>query len=167
MKANYKFRNMEKSDEKAVIDIFNYFIENGFTAYPDQRMSYDFFNFLLDVTKGYPAIVVLDQKSKDKVIGFAFMRKFHPFNTFNRSAEVTYMILPEYTRQGIGSKIIDFFIQESKEMKIDCLLAEISSLNGQSIDFHKKLGFEFCGCFKRVGYKFGRDFDIVWMQKLL
>lgn len=163
----YAFRSMQKTDQKPVIDIFNYFIENGFTVYPDQRMSYDFFNFLLDVTKGYLAIVIINEDENDKVIGFAFMRKFHPFNTFNRTVEVTYMILSEYTRKGIGSKIVKFFEEEAKKMKIDCLLAEISSLNEESINFHKKMGFEHCGCFKRVGYKFGKDFDIVWMQKLL
>ena len=54
-----------------------------------------------------------------------------------------------------------------RKSHIDTLLADISSLNEPSIKFHEKLGFSHCGSFKRVGRKFGKDFDVVWMQKLL
>lgn len=37
----------------------------------------------------------------------------------------------------------------------------------ESIRFHSKKGFEICGRFRRVGIKNGRDFDLVWMQKML
>jgi len=50
---------------------------------------------------------------------------------------------------------------------VDCLLANISSHNEQSLDFHRKMGFQQCGRFRRVGKKFGKDFDVIWMQKLL
>jgi L-amino acid N-acyltransferase YncA len=47
---------------------------------------------------------------------------------------------------------------------VDTILASISSRNDGSIRFHKKNGFRECGRFRRVGRKFGQDFDIVWMQ---
>ncbi|MFH1776033.1 MAG: GNAT family N-acetyltransferase, partial [Candidatus Omnitrophota bacterium] len=79
----------------------------------------------------------------------------------------TYFLLPEFTRKGIGKKILEFLIQEAQKKNIDTLLANISSFNEQSIKFHEKMGFSHCGSFKRVGRKFGKNFDVVWMQKLL
>jgi len=36
-----------------------------------------------------------------------------------------------------------------------------------SLNFHFKQGFKECGRFQRIGQKFGRDFDVIWMQKFL
>jgi len=47
------------------------------------------------------------------------------------------------------------------------ILANISSLNSRSIDFHKKNGFVECGRFKNVGRKKEQLFDTVSMQKML
>ena len=63
--------------------------------------------------------------------------------------------------------IMEFFVQEAKKINIDVLLADISSLNEQSIKMHEKVGFSHCGFFRRVGRKFGKNFDVVWMQRFL
>jgi L-amino acid N-acyltransferase YncA len=52
-------------------------------------------------------------------------------------------------------------------MNITTLLANICSLNKQSLKFHRKNGFKRCGTFRKIGTKFGKDFDVVWMQKPL
>ena len=57
--------------------------------------------------------------------------------------------------------------QEAQKVEITTLLANISSLNKQSIAFHRKQGFKDCGRFERIGSKFGKDFDVVWMQKFI
>lgn len=38
-----------------------------------------------------------------------------------------------------------------------------SKNDGASIEFHKKMGFEFVGEFKHIGYKFGKWYGIVWV----
>ena len=164
---NYEFKKISEEHRKPVIDIFNYFIENGFAAYPEEKVSYEFFDMMLKITQGYPAIVVINAGNQNQIVGFAFMRPYHPMKTFKRTAQVSYFLLPEFTRQGIGKMIMEYFVQEAKKIHIDALLADISSLNEQSIKFHEKMGFSHCGCFQRIGRKFGRDFDVVWMQKLL
>jgi L-amino acid N-acyltransferase YncA len=100
-------------------------------------------------------------------VGFGFMRAHHFADSFQRTAEVTYFILPENTRKGLGTAMLDLFVGEAKQRGIDSLLASISSRNEESIRFHLKNGFQECGRFIRVGRKFGEDFDVVWMQKQL
>ena len=162
---NYRLLPLSESDRQPVVDIFNYYVETGFAAYVEEKLPYEFFDYLLQMVHGYPAIAVRDEN--DKVVGFAFMRAHHPLPTFQRTAEVTYFILPEYTRKGIGQGILGYLAREAAKLGVDSLLAHISSLNEQSINFHKKMGFEQCGRFRRIGRKFGMDFDVMWMQKLL
>jgi len=67
----------------------------------------------------------------------------------------------------LGRKIINELISTGKKHGITNYLAQISSKNKQSLNFHKKHGFVEVGKFKDVGTKFDQNFDIVWMQKIL
>ena len=67
----------------------------------------------------------------------------------------------------MGKKLLGFLEKGAVEKGITNILANISSLNPRSIDFHKKNGFVECGRFKNVGRKKGQLFDTVWMQKVL
>lgn len=164
---NCVFMPLSESHRRPVVDIFNFFVENGFAAYPEDKVPDAFFDLLLKAAAGYPAVVIIDQDASDQVAGFALMRPYHPVKTFERCAAVSYFLLPPYTHRGLGQKIIAYFMDEARQRGIDTLLADISSLNEASIRFHEKMGFEHCGRFRRIGRKRGRDFDVVWMQKLL
>ncbi len=156
---------MAECHGRAVIDIFNHFVTQGFAAYPDQPVPYEFFNRFQHMTQGYPAFVATVDSGR--VVGFGFLRSFHPANTLRRTAEVTYFVSPEFTKRGIGTVLLNRLIEDASPMGIDSLVASISSRNEESIAFHRKNGFRECGRFERAGRKNDQDFDIVWMQRQL
>ena len=147
----------------AVIDIFNHYVTQSFAAYPDQPAPYEFFARFQQMTQGYPAYVAV--VGPGRVVGFGFLRPFHPANTLRRTAEVTYFISPEHRGQGIGRVMLDRLIEEAASRGIDSLVANISSRNEESLAFHRKNGFRECGRFQEAGRKNDLDFDIVWMQR--
>ncbi|MBU0986983.1 MAG: GNAT family N-acetyltransferase [Proteobacteria bacterium] len=159
------FERLAEQHRKPVIDIFNFFGTNGFAAYPETKVDYSFFDRLLAMVQGYPAVVVKD--ATDRVVGFGMLCPFHFASTFKRTAEITYFLTPETTRQGIGTKILAILVEEATKMGVDSILASISSRNSESINFHIKRGFVECGKLRAVGRKFGESFDVVWMQKRL
>lgn len=162
---HYRFEPMTVDHREAVMGIYNHHVANSFAAFPDTPMPLGFFDKMMEMVKGYCAIVV---KSDDgQVIGYGCLRPHHFANTCKRTSELTYFLMPEYTRQGIGTAILNFLIEEAKRLGIDNLTASISSLNTASIAFHRKNGFRECGCIERVGRKFGQDFDVVWLQRHL
>lgn len=161
----YHFVKMSEEHREPIGDIFNYFIENSFAAYPVKKVGYEIFDKFLSMSKGFPAIVVKTEAGK--IVGFAFLHAYHPAESFKKTAEITYFIMPEHTRKGIGKNILDHFVEEAKKLNITTILASISSLNSESINFHLKFGFKECGRFRDVGKKCGRNFDMVWMQKML
>ena len=152
-------------DRKPIIDIFNYYIANSFAAYPESEVPYEAFDFFLQMFQGYPTGTVKNKKGG--IIGFGFLHAHNPIPTFSETAEVTYFISQEYTDKGIGKNLLHYFEEEAKKKGIKNILANISSLNPRSIDFHKKNGFTECGCFRNVGKKKGKVFDTIWMQKKL
>ncbi|MGB2928025.1 MAG: N-acetyltransferase family protein [Desulfobacterales bacterium] len=137
-------------DRESIINIFNYYVENSFAAYPETKLPYEAFDIFLQMSQGYPTATVKDNYGKP--IGFGLLRSHNPMATFSQTAEITYFISPEHTGKGVGKKLLRHLEKEGKK---------------RSIDFHRKNGFIECGCFKSVGRKKGRIFDTVWMQKML
>ncbi|MDI6853635.1 MAG: GNAT family N-acetyltransferase [Deltaproteobacteria bacterium] len=158
----YHFEPLSEAHRGPVIDLFNHYIAHSHAAFLEAPVDYEFFSRFLEITRGYPTIIVKDELQK--VVGFAFLRPHHFAETFRRTAEITYFILPEHTRRGLGTALLEQLVKAAKGMGIDSILASVSSLNQASLNFHLRHGFKECGRFPRVGRKFGEDFDVVWMH---
>jgi L-amino acid N-acyltransferase YncA len=162
---DYSLEPMSAGHRQAVIDIFNHFIRHSFAAFPAEPVDYAFYDRFLEMSRGYPALVVKD--AAQQVVGFAFLRPYHPAATFRRTAEITYFILPEHTRQGLGTAILEVFVEQAAPLGVDALLAAVSSHNEASLNFHLQNGFKEVGRFIKVGRKFGEDVDVLWLEKRL
>ncbi len=163
--ADIVIRKVTDWDCDQIVSIFNYYVEHGFAAYPEKPQDRKFFDFIKTIIYG-DAFFALETREK-KIIGFGLLKKYHPYPAFNRTAEAGYFILPEYTGRGLGGLLLEVLEREARVMEVDNLLVNISSLNPPSLAFHKKHGFRECGRFEKILIKFGRDMDIVWMQKML
>ncbi len=162
MNHNFTLKEYSKEDIQAVTEIFNYYITHSYAAYPEELFSPEFVEQMLD--SELPKFVVSDD---GKVIGFAMAYKYHPAKVFDRTTKFAYFIMPEYTHKGLGKMLLQQLELACRSISIETVLVHISSLNKPSIQFHLKNGFKECGRFKKVGKKFGKDFDDVWMQKML
>lgn len=158
----YTLETMTERHRTAVIDIFNHYIVNSFAAYSEEPVGYEYFDHFLGMAQGYPAVVI--QAETGAIVGFAFLHAYRSGRTFWRAAEITYFIMPGHTGRGIGTRVLQHLGQAAREQGIHTLLANISSRNEGSLRFHQNNGFEECGRFRRIGSKFGEDFDVVWMQ---
>ena len=125
----YRLEPISLDDREAVIDIFNYYVENSFAAFPEERVSYEFFDMLMKISEGYPRIVVKDEDGT--VVGFGMLRAHNPMKTFSRVAEITYFVRPEHTGKGIGQSMLNYLIDEGRKRNIASILAGISSGAGR------------------------------------
>ncbi len=160
-----KLEKVSAEDGNQIIDIFNHYVENSFAAYPESKVPYEFFQTFLNLSQCYPFLVAKDPSGR--VVGFSCLRPHSPLPTFSRAVEITNFVSPEHIGEGIGQRMLDRLLQEARKMGISTILASISSLNSQSLAFHKKNGFVECGRFVGIGRKMGREFDVVWMQRMV
>ena len=129
---NLIFEKMTKEYSKDIMDIFNYYVENSYAAYPELKLSYEFYKKFLEMTKGYPAFIIKN-KDNEKVVGFCFLRAYNPFPVFRETAEITYFLEKNEIGKGIGKKALNKLEEEAKKIGINKLLANISSENITSI----------------------------------
>ena len=165
----FVIREATSKDVHEMLEIFNYYVENSFAAYLETPVGPDFFQNLHDKggqnkNEHFPFYVI---EGKNKVLGIGTLRPYFPFHNFLHTGVLSYFILPEYTRKGLGAKLLNTLCQEAQKKNMRSLLANVSSKNESSLNFHLKHGFEECGRFKAVGTKFGAYFDVVWFQKFL
>ncbi|MEW6116489.1 MAG: N-acetyltransferase family protein [Nitrospirota bacterium] len=161
----FSIRRVRESDGSKIIGIFNYHAGNSLAAYPVETATLHLFDQLRETTCGTSFYVI--EKDQSEVVGFGLLKEHHPSAAFCRTADLAYLISPGFRNQGLGSMLFDVLINDAKKMKIVTLLAGISSLDEESITFHRKKGFGECGRFKKVGIKHGKEFDVVWMQKFI
>ncbi|MBN1375634.1 MAG: hypothetical protein JXA01_05730 [Dehalococcoidia bacterium] len=94
---------MEEDDLEAVVEIFNYFVQTSFAAYPDVKADATLFDFLKGMFS--ESIFYVIQKPGSDIVGFGLLRHHQRSNAFNRAAELTYFILPDYSRKGLGAMV--------------------------------------------------------------
>jgi phosphinothricin acetyltransferase len=160
------FEALKETHANDVIDILNYYAENSFAAYPENKIPYVYFEKFLEIASKYPAYAIIREDGAE-VIGFCLLRPYNPLPTFQETVEISYFINNSAVGQGIGTQALNRLEQDARKLGIKNILASIVSLNEPSLRFHRKNGFIECGSLINVGKKFGTYFDIIWMQKEL
>jgi phosphinothricin acetyltransferase len=158
----HRVRPVESPDWVSIAAIFNHFVAESSAAYPEEPVDEEFFRDRQTAHPEYPFIVA---ESQGDVIGFAYLSPFHPASTMRHTANLTYFIHPKHTGRGLGKIFLEHLLEAGKKIGITNFMAHISSRNEGSIRFHLRNGFTECGRFANVGFKKGRRFDMVWMQR--
>lgn len=158
------FEKLSDDHRTSVMDIYNFYIENGFSAYPEEKLEYDYYDNFLTISNKYPAFAI---KVKDKVVGFCYLNSYNSLSSFKETAQITYFIEKNFIGKGIGVMALKKLEIEAESNGVKNILANISSVNKGSIAFHSKNGFVKCGEFENVIKKKNKEFNIIWMQKKL
>lgn len=162
---DFIFEKLEKKHQKEVSDILNYYIENTTAAYRTETVSEEFALNFLEGSDIYCSFII--KTIENKVIGFCTLEPHISLSTFSEVAEVMYFVHDEYTGYGAGSLALNKIEEEAKKRGIKKLLADISTENVGSINFHLKNGFVEYGRLCNVGNKLGRTFGIAYFVKNL
>ena len=123
------------------------------------------------VTKKFPWLVA---ELKGSVAGYAYASAFHQRAAYGWCAELAIYLNKDIRGNGLGAILYTALEELLKKQNILLLYAciaetdcEDSRLTNASTRFHSRLGFREVGRFNKCGYKFGRWFDMVWMEKRL
>lgn len=161
---NILFRPMNLADSDEIINIINYYVANSTSYFSETPLEKSSISDMLNEKGLLPRYVV---QSGKEVIGFGYAYRFRPESTFSQTVKLTCWLKDGFTRKGLGSKLYIILESELRKLKISHILVNISSENIASLNFHKELGYKECGNFEKIGYKNGRHFDLIWLQKLL
>ena len=88
---------------------------------------------------------------------------FAVFRAFDRRLNIPFLN-PDYAGQGLGSKLLQYLIEQAQVQKLHIMVAAIDSENTSSIRLHEKLSFVQTAYMPQVGQKFGQWRDLILLQ---
>ncbi len=159
-------------DAKRILEIYDYYVKNTAITFEYNTPSIEEFKERMKRTMSrYPYLVI----TKDNIIqGYAYANAFVGRAAYDWSCEETVYLDHNAKKNGMGRKIYE--VLESKLQKMGILnlyacigypKAEDEYLTTNSADFHAHMGFVKVGEFHNCGYKFGRWYHMIWMEKII
>lgn len=119
----------------------------------------------------YPYLVM---EQDGEILGYAYAGPFKERAAYDWAVETTIYVKQGMKKQGIGRKLYqvleDTLIRQNILNLNACIgypTVEDEYLTRNSMEFHQHLGYRLVGQFYQCGYKFGRWYDMVWMEKLV
>ena len=108
------------------------------------------------------------------VAGYAYAGPFKPRAAYAASVEVSVYIDGSRRGSGIGRALYEELERQLAARGVTNLYACIAYprepdeyLGYDSVRFHEKMGYTLAGRFHGCAVKFGRIYDMVWMEKIL
>lgn len=116
--------------------------------------------------KGWPWLVA--EGEGGALLGYAYLNQFRDRAAYRQSAETSVYVAAACKGLGLGARLMAALEEAAARAGFRELVAVIGdSGNAASIGLHRALGFRHVGTLERVGCKFGRLLDVVYMQKTL
>ena len=161
-----KIRDYQKQDCPAVLAIINDAILNSTALYDYNERTLTTQEAVFDekLQKGFPVIVA---EMNNEVVGFGYYSEFRFRDAYKFTVEHSVYANKNCIGKGIGKLLLTELIKRAKHQNLHTMIGVIDSENRNSIDFHKKFGFEEVGYIKDSGFKFDRWLHSVFVQKML
>lgn len=167
-----KLRLALAEDASKLAEIYRPFVES--TAISFEYIAPDADEFkrrIKEKIKTYPFIVAV---IGDEIIGYAYASQFLPRPAYKHSVETTLYIKSGFQNSGIGKFLysaLEKLLALQNVINLNACIAFAdkpdNTLNNNSMIFHSKMGYRYVGRFIASGYKFGRFYDMIWMEKLI
>ena len=122
----------------------------------------------------YPYLVC---EENQEVVGYAYLSAFNPRSAYRHCAETSIYVKKNMRHHGVGKALYHALEKSAQSMGILNLNACIAYPSNEkkpdpflSLDsphFHEHLGYTVVGRFHQCGFKFGRYYDMIWMEKMI
>ena len=148
-----------------VKDIYNYYIENTTATYYTEKISINELKEFIPIQNNkYKSFLI---NIDNECCGFCYYSQYKKRQAYDRTAELSIYLKPEYTGKGIGKTAIDYLENVARQNGISVLIGIISGDNESSQKTFQESGYEKCGHFKQIGEKFNKILDVVNYQKII
>lgn len=165
-------RSASVKDAEELLNIYAYYVENTAITFEYNVPTLELFTKRIENTlKKYPYLVV---EKDGEILGYAYAGVFKDRVAYDWSAEATIYLKHDAVKCGLGRILYEALEKEMKKRGFLNLYAcigypvdEDEYLTKNSAQFHEHLGYEKVGEFHKCGYKFGRWYHMVWMEKII
>jgi phosphinothricin acetyltransferase len=101
------------------------------------------------------------------LVGYACSRRFREKAAYDTTVETSVYLAPEAHGQGVGRALYERLFAALQAVDAHRLVAGLTLPNPASVALHERFGFTAVGVLREVGRKFGRYWDVLWMERAL
>lgn len=160
-----EIRRAAAKDAPAIAAIYGWYVENSTATFDVEKPSEaDMRSKIEDISVRYPFLVY---EQDGEIAGYCFVHEWKPRSAYSRTVENAIYLKPGMQGKGIGTALMRRLTDECRSRGFRVIIACITKENGESISFHRSLGFRQVSDFTGVGYKFGRWLDVVDLELIL
>jgi phosphinothricin acetyltransferase len=153
-------------DLDALTRIYNHFVNNT-------HVTFDLEPFTVEARRewfghyapsGRHRLLVAEVPGGD-VVGYATSGRFRDKPAYAPSVETTVYCAPEAVGAGVGSALYAALFEALSDEDVHRAYAGVALPNDPSLALHRRFGFTEIGTFHEVGRKFGRWWDVAWLER--
>ena len=165
-------RSAQVSDAPTLLAIYAPYVrDTAITFEYDVPSEAEFARRMENTMNRYPYLVLEDG---GEALGYAYAGVFKARAAYDWAVETTIYLRQDAHGKGYGRALYAALEEELKRRHFlnayACITwaeQEDEYLTHLSPRFHEHMGYRFCGTFRQCGYKFGRWYDMIWMEKHL
>lgn len=156
------------ADIPAILAIWNPLIRDTLVTFnAAEKTATELARMLADkATAGLPFFVA-EVPGAPELAGLATYGPFRAGVGYARSMEHTVLLGPQARGRGIGRALMAAIEDHARAREVHVMMAGVSGGNPDGRAFHAALGYREVGIVPEAGWKFGRYWDLVLMQKIL
>ncbi len=172
MKNDIIIRMATPEDAEKILAVYApYILETGITFEYDVPSVEAFRARIENVLRRYPYLVA---ERDGEILGYSYANPLGERAAFSRAAETVLYIKKEARGLHLGSMLYAALEELLKKQNVTNLSACISyreeedeTITHASPLFHAACGYQKVGHFTKCGYKFGRWYDLIWVEKFI
>ncbi|UVO54208.1 GNAT family N-acetyltransferase [Sphingomonas sp. SUN039] len=152
------------ADAPAIAAIYAHHVRHGTATFDTEAPSPEFWTEKIATlaARNWPFLVAEDA---GEVVGYAYATQFRDRPAYARTCENSIYIRPGMIGRGIGTVLIAALLDAAAASGFKEMIAVAGGGEPASVALHTKAGFRHAGRMERVGEKFGRLLDTVYMQR--
>jgi phosphinothricin acetyltransferase len=161
-------REASLADLPQIDEIHNYYILNSHITFdiqpfsPEQRVGW-----FHDHSDNGRHRTLVAEESTGKIAGYAASGTFRSKRAYETTVEISVACRADATGRGIGSQLYQALFALLENEDVHRAVAGTAQPNIASNTLHERFGFVRVGTFTQVGRKFGKYWDVLWMEKTM
>lgn len=158
-------RPATEADLVAINDIYNHYVLHSTCTYQEEPESPAGRREWFRRHGGPHPVIVAD--ADGLLVGWGSLSSFHPRSAFRYTVENSVYVHHQHQGRGIGSLLLRDLISRAGAAGHHAIIGAIDGNQAASLSLHARFHFQEVGRLRRVGLKFGRWLDLVYMELML
>ncbi len=169
---NIRIRVASENDAEAILAIYApYVIKTAITFEYEVPTLEEFRGRIHHTLQKYPYLVA---EQDGKILGYAYVGPFHARAAYDWAVETSIYVDENLKHSGVGgrlNRVLEAVLKAMGILNMEACIGvpevEDEHLTRNSEEYHAHIGYRLVGEFYKCGYKFGRWYNMVWMEKMI